>query len=222
MTKKVVLALGCLALLTSFASTAMADAITFSFIFGPPVAIDSSGLSAGPALVLAVSDTRIPTYHLLTGLASVSTGPAAPTTYVATAASLNAQFLPGTGTEVLVLSPSCAGGAMPGTCLSGSLNSNGSYAATLFGTGSFQALFQVDYVSPYITSLFGDPYGWLPTGSDSLNTAFNVFVPEGNSATATLTGGTITFQTPVPEPGTLALFGSGILGLAGVIRRKLW
>lgn len=27
--------------------------------------------------------------------------------------------------------------------------------------------------------------------------------------------------TPVPEPGTLLLFGSGLLGLAGVIRRKL-
>ena len=31
---------------------------------------------------------------------------------------------------------------------------------------------------------------------------------------------TLTFM-PSPEPGTLALFGSGILGLAGVLRRKL-
>jgi len=28
-------------------------------------------------------------------------------------------------------------------------------------------------------------------------------------------------STPIPEPGTLLLFGSGILGLAGVIRRKI-
>ena len=28
-------------------------------------------------------------------------------------------------------------------------------------------------------------------------------------------------QYPVPEPGTLAMFGSGIVGLAGVLRRKL-
>jgi hypothetical protein len=200
----------------------MADAITFSFVFGPPVTIATTGLSAGPALVLLVSDTKIPTFFPLTGSASVSTGPAAPTTYQATASSLSAQFMPGVGTEILVLSPSCVGGAMPGTCLSGSLNTNGKYAATLFGTGSFQALFQVDYVSPFITSLFGDPYGWLQTGSDSLNTAFNVFTNHGTTASAILTGGAITFQTPsVPEPGTLALFGSGILGLAGVIRRKL-
>ena len=25
-----------------------------------------------------------------------------------------------------------------------------------------------------------------------------------------------------PEPGTLIMFGSGILGLAGVLRRKVW
>jgi len=25
---------------------------------------------------------------------------------------------------------------------------------------------------------------------------------------------------PVPEPGTLALFGSGLIGMAGVLRRK--
>ena len=29
------------------------------------------------------------------------------------------------------------------------------------------------------------------------------------------------FQPTVPEPGTLALMGTGVLGLAGVIRRKL-
>ena len=29
------------------------------------------------------------------------------------------------------------------------------------------------------------------------------------------------FGTATPEPGTLMLFGSGILGLAGVIRRKI-
>jgi hypothetical protein len=31
----------------------------------------------------------------------------------------------------------------------------------------------------------------------------------------------VTEVAPVPEPGTLALFGTGVLGLAGVIRRRL-
>jgi len=30
-----------------------------------------------------------------------------------------------------------------------------------------------------------------------------------------------TGATPIPEPGTLALFGSGLLGIAGIIRRRL-
>ena len=214
MTKKIVLALGCLALLATFSSAAFADAITFSFIFGPPVTISTSGLTAGPALVVIVSDTLHNWYFPLTGQAFINTGSAAPLTYQATASTLSSQYLPGSGTEVWVTSPSCGG-----ACLLGSLNTNGKYAATLGGTGSFQALFQVDYVSPVITSLFLQPNVWSPQGSDSLNTAFNMFTNGGTTATAVLTGGAITFQT-VPEPGTLALLGTGVIGFAGLIRRK--
>jgi len=32
---------------------------------------------------------------------------------------------------------------------------------------------------------------------------------------------TLGSSTPVPEPGTLVMFGSGALGLAGLLRRKL-
>ncbi|MBZ5645660.1 MAG: PEP-CTERM sorting domain-containing protein [Acidobacteriia bacterium] len=42
-------------------------------------------------------------------------------------------------------------------------------------------------------------------------------------STTTAAGGPSTniFSTEVPEPSSLALFGSGILGIAGVVRRKL-
>ena len=89
------------------------------------------------------------------------------------------------------------------------------------GTGSFQALLTVTYVNPVIPALFGDPNGWQLTGSDSLTTSVNKFKNGGNTDTAILGGGSITYQTPVPEPGTLALFGTGIIGLAGIVRRKL-
>jgi hypothetical protein len=221
MTKKFALTLGCLALLLgSLSSVALADAITFSFVTGAPsVTINASGLSAGPAMVLLVSDSDFSEVFSLVGTATISTGAAS--SYVASGGNLTAQYLPGPGIEVLVDSASCVGGAHPGVCLEGVLNSNGQYTASLNGTGSFQALYTVTYVSPYIPGLFGDAKGWQTSGSDSLTTSANKFQNGGHTASATMGGGSITYQTPVPEPGTLALLGSGILGMAGLLRRKL-
>jgi PEP-CTERM motif len=168
---------------------------------------DSSKFFDGPPKVFS-----------LVGTAAISTGPAS--SYVAAGNTLTAQYLPGGGIEVEVDSAQCVGGTMPGICLQGILNNNGQYTATLLKTGSFQALFTVTYVSPYIPSLFGDPNAWMPTGSDSLTTSVNQFTNGGNTDTATLGGGSITYQRPVPEPATLALLGTGILGLAGAIRHK--
>jgi PEP-CTERM motif len=217
LTKKLTLTLGCFALLASFTGVARADAISFNFVFSPtPVTVNATGLSAGPALVLLVSDTKIPAVFSLVGTATISTGPAS--SYVAAGNVLVAQFLPGAGIEVEVDSAQCTG---TGVCLQGILNSNGEYSATLLGTGSLQALFTVTYVNPYIPALFGDPSGWQPTGSDSLTTSVNQFKNGGNTDSATLGGGSITYQTPVPEPSSLALVGSGVLGLASLIRRKM-
>jgi len=211
MIKKLSLALGCLALLASFTSTARADAITFSFVGGPMVHIDSTGLSAGPSTVLLISDTKLNSVFSFLGSATLSTGSA--TSYTATSSSLSAVY--GAGGSVSVTSASCGG-----PCLTGSLNANGAYAASHGQTGSFQGLFNVNYVSPAITALFADPNIWLPVGSDSINTGNNSFTSGGTTSTAQLLGGQISFQT-IPEPGSLALFGTGILGLAGVIRRKI-
>jgi hypothetical protein len=48
-------------------------------------------------------------------------------------------------------------------------------------------------------------------------------VPDGGGSVAWLDGGItgLSYPAPVPEPGTLMLFGSGALGLAGLLRRKL-
>ena len=147
--------LGCLVLLTSLSGVAMADAITFSFVTAnQSVRINASGLSVGPALVLLVSNSNLNEVFNLVGTARISTGLAS--SFLASGGNLTAHYMPGLGIEVEVDSAACTGGAHPGVCLQGIQNSNGPYTAMFGGTGSFQALYSVSYVSPYIPSLFGD------------------------------------------------------------------
>ena len=67
----------------------------------------------------------------------------------------------------------------------------------------------------------GNGYNWADlTGSDTTRafclTGFGCF-SSGTGALVTTFGG----ASAVPEPGTLVMFGSGILGLAGMLRRKI-
>jgi hypothetical protein len=67
----------------------------------------------------------------------------------------------------------------------------------------------------------GDPIYWDENSGPSQASENSVgTIP---SEAFTLTGGTTTTSSgTVPEPSSIMLFGSGILGLAGVLRRKLF
>jgi len=236
MKMKLVFGLGCLALLASFSSTAMGNSIDYiTFTFGPTtysgaavtVTASTSGVFfSGLSDSLYVQDTITGNKYTLAvtsnaqGAAIESSGSA---TYGPVGPQLQGVYSGGSGVEVWVYSASCVGGTKPGVCLEGDYNS-GFYHATNGDGGGWTGLYNVLYVSPYITSLFGQPNSWDVNGSNSFTTDHNVWV--GNSPTVdhshlASTSGAIEFQTVVPEPGTLALFGTGLIGLSGLIRKKL-
>jgi hypothetical protein len=220
LTKRLLLALAFLGLLITFSRISWAAAITLGFVgvkTTPPVAVNSTGVTLTEAPLLSITDTNTNNVFIVPGSVNMWTGAAS--SYLSAGGVLTAMFSALPGIEAQADSANCVGGTNPGVCLQGSLNGNRAYVASQNSTGSFQALFHADYVSPWVTSLFGDPNAWLPRGSDSFTTGHNNFSNGGTTDSATAGAGQVTFQT-VPGSSSLTLMGSGLLGLAGVVRHK--
>lgn len=72
------------------------------------------------------------------------------------------------------------------------------------------------------TGSFGISASLVPTAAlITGSTSFSYTITNGVIVAG---GGTVNFTgqlTPIPEPGTLGLFGTGLIGFAGLVRRKL-
>ena len=94
------------------------------------------------------------------------------------------------------------------------------FTGSILSGGTFGAWETCDQIScEWMTNVTIDfrsqssDYGWLSTG----NLQWVGGCADGECESYS----TLTQQTVAPEPGSLILFGSGILGLAGVLRRRL-
>jgi len=198
------------------AASAVADQINFNFTTGAPnsvTATSAAGLVSGPSMLQNISDTT--TGVVIAQSGKYVTGNTGPAINLAQFTNLVIGAFTASGPNSVLVEDSANN-----VLVAGVMQDGGSLLSTVpNGTGSFLATFNVTYVSPAALALFGLGPGFLPDGSVALtlgNAKFN-----GTTFTAAIGGGSVTIQTPVPEPGTLALFGSGIIGLAGLLRRKI-
>jgi hypothetical protein len=199
-------------LIFSFAATAAADEITFSFVIGGPGSLTASaaGLTTGPAANVLVTDVTKGISVPLLGTFTASAGPAA--SFVVLPPIILANYTHGGANSVLIVDPA------NNPLVRGTMNDNGLLLVSFpHGAGAFLAGFNVAFVSPTVLALFGQG-GFQPGGSVALTYANDNF--DGTTVTGTLGGGTVTVTTnPIPEPASLGLLGMGLLTIAGLSRK---
>jgi len=190
---------------------ALADTADFSFLGGTLTAVSGPGLSG--------SSTLIAVKHLPSGpiFISANLGTVAFTTGALTSGTISGGGTFGSGGSVTITANGTWGGISNGTVIY-----SGTFSGTTFWSGSGLTGPLSGAISLSVANLLfpGCGTGCTATNpglfgliitADSL--PFSAFHP------ANIASGDV--NTAVPEAGTLTLFGTGLLGIAGFIRRKL-
>ena len=211
------LAIGVLAL-TMSAAPARADAIDFGYFAGT-ITTGAGGVVSGNVTgTLTISrngNTNI-CCSFIPGTLNFSTG-----TFVGGSGTMATPYMWAAGGSITVTT---TGGTVNGTAIPASTLFSGSFAgpetATVNGnTAGLNGTFVTGNVNAAIAAALNlsttNPF----TGIMQNNLSITSFV-NGVPATASLASGDLTLS-PSPEPGTLALFGSGLLGIAGLARRYM-
>ena len=114
------------------------------------------------------------------------------------------------------------------TAISGMQNG---FAMTLLAPGSYASNDNILFSTKPNVDEFGLAFTLSNGATDyniyfdpALNQTFECNSTEGtcNLGVGTAISGTVTQVATVPEPGSLILLGSGLLGLTGIVRRKLF
>jgi hypothetical protein len=204
----------------------MADSIDFNFQNGTlsytpsgvvTGTVTATTLGSGPELQVARNGLiNLGPYGIL-GTITFMTG-----AYVSGNGSSGSPFDWASGGSISVMAGPTA--MVNGVSLMGDLLFSGSFTGPQIATitepnATFTADFVGGSVNPALLTALGFSTS-IGTVTGVMTENFVITSAAGAPITASLSSGDLTVS-PTPEPGTLALLGSGLLGIAAIVRRKL-
>lgn len=210
-------------LLLTLPGIAVADTVDFNFSGGSISGSSASGLTSTGSTLTLVDTTPppgSPNFSGVLGSVSIATG-ALLTGSLAGGGTLAG----GAGTSVVITANGTWGSIPSGNVVYSGVfigplswtftgTSGGSFNYTLSGvaSGGFSPEFIAAVSFPGCTPCAGG-IGFVVSFNVSSSTPF------GDPGSGSVTGGNVDV-TVVPEPGTLALFGTGLISVAGMLRRR--